>query len=248
MSLRPMRGLAVDLDLEAGQLDRLDLPGERAADARLGLVALDRGEEADGAEVDAEDRDAGAGETAQRVEDRAVAAEHEAEVGLRRAAARPPRRPRRRRRAWRSPPRSRPGASRPRAATRDGDRDRFGRGRRVRVGDQGGGLHSLAAPTSRIAASRSSTCAPVAPAPDEGLAVALRPRQAGGGEAADRQAQLAGGARHGEDRLAPVGGVADDAPADPLAAELELRLDHRQHLAAGGQAARRPPAGSWPAR
>ena len=64
------------------------------------------------------------------------------------------------------------------------------------------------------------------------------PGQAGGGEAAHRQADLAGGLGDREDRLAAVAGVADDAAADPLAAELELRLDHRQHLAAGRQAAR----------
>jgi hypothetical protein len=40
-----------------------------------------------------------------------------------------------------------------------------------------------------------------------------------------------------ERRLAPVARIADDAPADPLAAELELRLDHRQQLAAGREAA-----------
>src|SRR4051794_17327833 len=77
-----------------------------------------------------------------------------------------------------------------------------------------------------------------AAAPDEGLAVALRARQPRGGEAAHRQADLGRGASDGEDRLAAVAGVADDAAADPLAPELELRLDHRQDLAPGGQAAR----------
>ena len=43
-------------------------------------VALDRREEADGAEVDPEDRHAVGPVQAQRLEDRAVAAEHQAEV------------------------------------------------------------------------------------------------------------------------------------------------------------------------
>ncbi len=48
--------------------------------------------------------------------------------------------------------------------------------------------------------------------------------------------QLAGRGGDAEDGLAAVGGVADDPPADPLTAELELRLDHRQSLAARRQA------------
>ena len=43
-------------------------------------------------------------------------------------------------------------------------------------------------------------------------------------------------------------GVADDALADPLAAELELGLDHRQQLAARRPGSRRPPAAPWRAR
>src|SRR6201747_2818840 len=67
-------------DLEARELDRLALAGESAANPRLGLVALDRREKAGGAEVDSEDRHAGMGEAAQRMQDRAVATEDDAEV------------------------------------------------------------------------------------------------------------------------------------------------------------------------
>ena len=93
--------------------------------------------------------------------------------------------------------------------------------------------------TAATAASRSATSAPLAAAPDEGLAVALRPGQPGGGEAEHRQAELAGRVGDGEDRLAAVGRRRGRRrPADPLAAELELRLDHRQDVAAGRDAGR----------
>ena len=140
MSLRPTPGRALQRDLQPRQLDRLDLAGEGAADPLLGLLALDRGEEADGAEVDAEDRDAGAGEAAQRVQDRAVAAEDDAEVGARLVAG------------DRLDARGRVavlgelvrGGDQPPAGLggdRGGDRHGLGGGRRVRVGDQGRGLH-----------------------------------------------------------------------------------------------------------
>ena len=51
-----------------------------------------------------------------------------------------------------------------------------------------------------------------------------------------------------EDRLAPIGGVAHDALADPLAAELELGLDHGQDLAAGRQAVGNGRQRPWSAR
>ena len=50
-------------------------------------VRVDRGQEADLAVVDGEDRHAGAGVAAQRGEDRAVAAEHDAEVDVVAAAS-----------------------------------------------------------------------------------------------------------------------------------------------------------------
>jgi len=53
--------LAVDLDRQRRQVDRLRLPGQGAADPLLRIVTLDRGEEADRAEVDAEDGHTGAG-------------------------------------------------------------------------------------------------------------------------------------------------------------------------------------------
>ena len=82
MSLKPTLTSPSIVDLEAGKVDRLDLAGKGAFDSRPRLVALDRREEADGAEVDPEDRDPGAREVPQRVEDRAVAAEDDAEVGV----------------------------------------------------------------------------------------------------------------------------------------------------------------------
>jgi hypothetical protein len=148
-------GCAFERDLEPRQLDCLHLAGEGATDPGLRLVALDRGEEADGAEVDAEDRHTGPGEAPQRVQDGSVAAEHQADVGARLVAgdldaagggtvlgqlvlgahqppARLPRDP-------------------------DRNRNRFRRRRRVRVGDQGGGAHASSSTAARIAPSRSAT-------------------------------------------------------------------------------------------
>ena len=52
---------------------------------------------------------------------------------------------------------------------------------------------------------------PLTAAPDEGLAVSLRPGETGGCEAAHRQTEIASGKGHLEDRLAAVPAVADDA-------------------------------------
>ena len=86
-----------------------------------------------------------------------------------------------------------------------------------------------------IAASRSAT---PSPSPPHQTKVSRLPFGPGSPEEAKprtgRPSSL-GRAGDGEDRLAAVGGVADDAPADPLAAELELRLDHRQDLAPGAR-------------
>ena len=68
---------------ERRQRDHLEIPGERAIEAADGDLALDRREEADLAEVDAEHGHARAGEFAQRGQDRAVAAEREGEIRLR---------------------------------------------------------------------------------------------------------------------------------------------------------------------
>ena len=116
--MRPTAGGAVERHLQARQLDRLDLAGEGAADPLLGFVALDRGEEADGAEVDPEDGHAGAGEAAQRVQDRAVAAEHQAEVRARLVAGDDLDARGGARRAWRARRLCRPGASPPRGRPR----------------------------------------------------------------------------------------------------------------------------------
>ena len=95
---RERRSCRRDRRLETGHLHHLEVAGERSAEAVAELVALDRGEEADRAEVEAEDGHVGARVGAQRLQDRAVAAEHETEVGLpveRRRAARGRRRRRR---------------------------------------------------------------------------------------------------------------------------------------------------------
>ena len=63
-------------------------PRRPASQALGDPLPLDGGEEPDRAEVDPEDRHPGAGVAPQRPEDRAVAAEHQAEVGVARAARR----------------------------------------------------------------------------------------------------------------------------------------------------------------
>src|SRR5215218_5724332 len=68
------------LGSERREVQYLVVAGEGAAQAVGELLPLDRGQEADRAEVDPEYRDAGVREAAQRVEDAAVAAEHEADV------------------------------------------------------------------------------------------------------------------------------------------------------------------------
>ena len=132
-------------------------PAKARREPVVELVALDRGEEADGAEVDPEDRHAGARVVAQRVEDRAVAAEHEAEVGRSRAAPRRPRCPPRRRRAWRARRRSATSASP--ASLGGGDRRAHRLGRLLggwewvirRRGTHGSAPRSIAASTGRRA-------------------------------------------------------------------------------------------------
>ena len=69
-------------DGDAGQLERLELARERAVEVGVEPVRVERGEEADLAEVDREHRHAGARVLAQRGEDRAVAAHHDAEVDV----------------------------------------------------------------------------------------------------------------------------------------------------------------------
>ena len=67
---------------DPGQREHLELARERLLEAAARLLAVDRGQEADLAEVDREHRHAGAGVPAQGGQDRAVAAEREADVDV----------------------------------------------------------------------------------------------------------------------------------------------------------------------
>ena len=78
-----------------GSASRSNSPANARSKSSAEPVGVERGEEADLAEVDREHGDAGAGELAQRGQDRPVAAEHDAEVGVgvvmsRRARSPPP--------------------------------------------------------------------------------------------------------------------------------------------------------------
>jgi hypothetical protein len=77
--------LLVGRRLERRQVQHLVLPPEEAPQAVLDLVARNRGQEPDRAEVDAGHRDPRAEKTPQRAEHGAVAAEDEGEVGVRRS-------------------------------------------------------------------------------------------------------------------------------------------------------------------
>ena len=93
------------LELERRQLDDVVLTREDAPEPRLEVTPSHRAEEADAAEVDADDRDARREEARERSQNRAVAAENDREIGGRRVRAR------RRLRAW-SPRRPSTGARR----------------------------------------------------------------------------------------------------------------------------------------
>ena len=121
-----------------------------------------------------------------------------------------------------------------------GERDRLGRRRRVRVGDQRRGR--LARLTARPRRSPPRGRRPPRPPPPHQTKVSRLPFGPGRPEEAKprigearARGPPAATARIASRRSA---GVADDALADPLAAELELRLDHRQQLAARREAAR----------
>ena len=73
--------LSLALDLDGRELDHAQLARERPPHGRLELVRLRGREKPDAAEVDAEHRDAAAGHLLQRAQHRAVAAEHDHEVG-----------------------------------------------------------------------------------------------------------------------------------------------------------------------
>ena len=76
------------LELERRQLDDVVLTREDAPEPRLEVAPSHRAEEADAAEVDADDRDARREEARERAQDGAVAAEHHREVGGRCVRAR----------------------------------------------------------------------------------------------------------------------------------------------------------------
>src|SRR5215208_565536 len=72
----------VDLHSQAGNCQRLEVARESAAQPGLELVTLDRGEEADCPEVDAEHGYPGAGVGTEGLQDGPVAAQHQAQVRL----------------------------------------------------------------------------------------------------------------------------------------------------------------------
>ena len=72
---------APHVDLERRQLDGLIVAGEHTGEAVLEPVGRDRRQEPDAAVVDADHRDPGAVEARERAEHRAVAAEHDGDVG-----------------------------------------------------------------------------------------------------------------------------------------------------------------------
>ena len=73
----------VDLDLQRREMHDAVVAGEHAGEAGLELVRLDRREEPDPAEVDADDGDLGAEKPLQRAQHRSVAAEDDGYVGVR---------------------------------------------------------------------------------------------------------------------------------------------------------------------
>ena len=79
---RPPAGLA-EVHLEARHLHHVELAREEPLEAQVELVRLDRRQEADRPEVDPEDRHVGPRPVPERLEDRAVTAEDQTEVGLR---------------------------------------------------------------------------------------------------------------------------------------------------------------------
>ena len=86
MSLSALQVPVGAADRDRRQLDRVELAREGAREVLLEAVRVDRREEADLAVVDGEDRHARAGVAAQRGQDRAVAAEDDAEVDVLAAA------------------------------------------------------------------------------------------------------------------------------------------------------------------
>ena len=227
----------------AGRSTTSNSPASARFEAGRQAVAVDRRQEADPAEVDREHGHVGIGAAAQRPQRRAVAAEHEADVGIvdRRAigVVDGVELQLRRRRPW--PPRS--GVSIPffvssgrmvgddrRALDRASRRVRFDPAHRCRLRSR-----SLAA-----AARRSSDAgARALAAPDEALAIAGRPGQARRAEALNAEARARAPSRATSTSASTRSrGIAHDAAlADPLAPDLELRLDQRDQVEARRRAA-----------
>ena len=76
------RGLSIARSAsERRHVQRAEIAAEGPSQAVLQVVPLHRGQEADGPVVDAEDRYVGSRETAQRIEDAAVSAQDDADIG-----------------------------------------------------------------------------------------------------------------------------------------------------------------------
>ena len=208
--------LAVELNLQRRQLDHGVLAREHAAEVALEVVRLDRREEADAAEVDADHRDGAAEQLPERAQDRPVAAERDRDVRAARVRVRRrgPSRPRRRRPPARArPPRAtstRPCATTAAVSTARGDCcvdplvEVIGKRRVV-------GLHEV----------------------EEQLPVALRPGESGVYDAGDARSPFERSLGHLPDDAAAHGVVADDAALPHVgAARLELRLDEHDRLPA----------------
>ena len=188
------------VDPERGQVHSLEVAAEGAPQTVLELLALDRGEEADRAEVDAEDRHPGLGEPAQRVEDAAVAAEDDADVRPL-PVLDPARCPRRSVAVLlvlvgRADQLDRGLLAPPSAAGDDRVRGGLGMG----VGDQHRPGHGSTSCERRVEIDR--LAAPRRP--DEGLAIPLGTGQARRGQSAHDQALLLDRLRDLADRLAAV--------------------------------------------
>ena len=242
-SLRAIGRGGVDLRPQPREAHDVEVAAEGPRQPIGELLSLDRGQEADGAEVDPEHRHTGARIAAERAEHRAVPAEHQAEVGVLREVF-----------ADLDPAgglavllelvggrRQRTGdalSGSDRLAQRGRGLLRMGVGENDRGAHRGGGLRACAhGSTSRAAASRSSTPAPSAPhqmklsrlpfgpgSPDE-----AKPRTA-------RPSPRAASA-DGHQRLAPIVRRAHHPAPGPPPPELELGLDQGQDLAAGRQTA-----------
>ena len=194
---------------------------------------------------------------AERLEDRPVAAEHEAEVGLLRRLVDDARGPSQPSPCFRSSSAVGDTAVQPCALGRLDRRAQRGRGLlRLGVGEDDRRPRPRRAPRRRRSRLRRLRSRPrrrralaLGAAPDERLAVALRAGQARRRESRTREPErLAPRRRRARSASRRSAGDRDDAARDAAAAELELGLDQREDLAARRQARRRRPAAPWRAR